>query len=71
MGAGTKLPREGKVFLTVKNHDKQRAVKIARDLVAQGFEILQPKAQRLPLLQKALQFRPLTKSQKDARTLWT
>jgi carbamoyl-phosphate synthase large subunit len=43
MGAGTKLPREGKVFLTVKNNDKQRAVKIARDLVAQGFEIFATK----------------------------
>ena len=43
MGAGTKLPREGKVFLTVKNNDKQRAVKIARDLVAQGFEIVATK----------------------------
>jgi len=43
MGAGTKLPREGKVFLTVKNNDNQRAVKIARDLVAQGFEIFATK----------------------------
>ena len=43
LGAGTKLPREGKVFLTVKNNDKQRAVKIARDLVAQGFEIFATK----------------------------
>jgi carbamoyl-phosphate synthase large subunit len=39
MGAGTKLPREGKVFLTVKNGDKPRAVKVARDLVALGFTI--------------------------------
>jgi carbamoyl-phosphate synthase large subunit len=43
MGAGTKLPREGKVFLTVKNSDKPRAVKVARDLVAQGFEIFATK----------------------------
>ena len=43
MGAGTKLPREGKVFLTVKNGDKPRAVKVARDLVALGFEIFATK----------------------------
>jgi carbamoyl-phosphate synthase large subunit len=43
MGAGTKLPREGKVFLTVKNSDKPRAVKVARDLVALGFEIFATK----------------------------
>ena len=43
MGAGTKLPREGKVFLTVKNGDKPRAVKVARDLVALGFQIFATK----------------------------
>ena len=34
LGAGTKLPTSGKVFLTVKNNDKPRAVDIARQLVA-------------------------------------
>jgi carbamoyl-phosphate synthase large subunit len=43
MGAGTKLPSEGKVFLTVKNSDKPRAVNVARDLVAQGFVIFATK----------------------------
>jgi carbamoyl-phosphate synthase large subunit len=43
MGAGTKLPREGKVFLTVKNSDKPRAVKVARELVALGFELFATK----------------------------
>jgi len=40
LGAGTKLPTSGKVFLTVKNADKPRAVAIARDLTAMGFELL-------------------------------
>jgi len=43
LGAGTKLPREGKVFLTVKNGDKLRAVEVARQLVALGFELLATK----------------------------
>ena len=43
IGAGTKLPRSGKVFLTVKNGDKPRAVNIARELVALGFELLATK----------------------------
>ena len=43
MGAGTKLPRSGKVFLTVKNNDKARAVEVARQLVALGFELLATK----------------------------
>jgi len=40
LGAGTKLPTSGKVFLTVKNNDKPRAVEIARELVAMGFDLV-------------------------------
>ncbi len=43
LGAGTKLPRSGKVFLTVKNGDKPRAVQVAKALVALGFELLATK----------------------------
>jgi carbamoyl-phosphate synthase large subunit len=51
LGAGTRLPRpfaadgkpSGKVFLTVKNTDKPRAVEIARQLAAQGFSIIATK----------------------------
>ena len=47
LGAGTKLPRPTdnvkKVFLTVKNNDKPRAVNIARQLSAMGFELLATK----------------------------
>ena len=43
LGAGTKLPTSGKVFLTVKNADKPRAVDIARQLVAMGFELVATK----------------------------
>ncbi len=42
IGAGTKVPTpaDGKVFLSVKNGDKPRAVAVARELVAMGFELL-------------------------------
>ncbi|MCW8206409.1 carbamoyl-phosphate synthase large subunit [Verminephrobacter aporrectodeae subsp. tuberculatae] len=43
LGAGTRLPTAGKVFLTVKNGDKPRAVEIARQLVALGFELVATK----------------------------
>ncbi len=43
LGAGTKLPTSGKVFLTVKNADKPRAVDIARQLVALGFDLVATK----------------------------
>jgi carbamoyl-phosphate synthase large subunit len=40
MGAGTRLPTSGKVFLTVKNGDKPRAVEVARQLIGMGFELV-------------------------------
>ncbi|PZP99486.1 MAG: carbamoyl phosphate synthase large subunit [Variovorax paradoxus] len=43
LGAGTKLPRSGTAFLTVKNSDKPRAVEVARALVALGFSVVATK----------------------------
>ncbi len=40
MGAGTKLPTEGKIFMTVKNSDKPRAVAIAKELAGMGFALI-------------------------------
>jgi carbamoyl-phosphate synthase large subunit len=39
LGAGTKLPREGRVFISVKNNDKPRAIEVARELLGMGFGI--------------------------------
>ena len=43
LGAGTKLPASGRVFLTVKNNDKPRAVEVARALAAMKFDIVATK----------------------------
>ncbi len=51
LGAGTKLPRpvtakgepSGKVFISVKNNDKPRAIEVARALVGMGFALLATK----------------------------
>ncbi|HQC86946.1 MAG TPA: carbamoyl phosphate synthase large subunit, partial [Rhodoferax sp.] len=43
LGAGAKLPRGGKAFLSVKQSDKVRAVEVARGLAAMGFEIVATK----------------------------
>ena len=43
LGAGVRLPTAGKVFLSVKNSDKPRAVHIARSLVEIGFAIVATK----------------------------
>lgn len=40
MGAGVALPRGGKVFLSIKDSDKPRAVEVARKLVKLGFSIV-------------------------------
>ena len=40
LGAGSRLPRQGNVLITVKNSDKQRAVAVARDLHALGFGVV-------------------------------
>ena len=43
LGAGVKLPRSGRVFLSVKGSDKPRAVQVARDLVEIGFSVVATK----------------------------
>ncbi|MCM0045577.1 MAG: carbamoyl-phosphate synthase large subunit, partial [Burkholderiaceae bacterium] len=43
LGAGVRLPTAGKVFLSVKNSDKPRAVEIARALVKIGFSVVATK----------------------------
>ncbi len=51
LGAGTRLPRPfnadgtpvGKVFVSVKNSDKTRAVAVARDLASMGFRLIATK----------------------------
>jgi carbamoyl-phosphate synthase large subunit len=39
-GAGTKLPREGRVFISVNDQDKGSVVELARDLHEMGFKIV-------------------------------
>jgi carbamoyl-phosphate synthase large subunit len=43
LGAGSRLPEKGSVVITVKNADKDRAVKVAGELVDLGFQVLATK----------------------------
>jgi carbamoyl-phosphate synthase large subunit len=43
LGAGTRLPTSGKVFISVKQSDKPRAVEVARGLIELGFGIVATK----------------------------
>jgi carbamoyl-phosphate synthase large subunit len=40
LGAGSRLPAKGTVVITVKNNDKDRAVKVAGDLVDLGYQVV-------------------------------
>jgi carbamoyl-phosphate synthase large subunit len=43
LGAGAKLPRSGKAFISVKQSDKPRAVEVARKLAELGFTLVATK----------------------------
>ena len=43
LGAGSRLPAKGNVLITVRSHDKGRAVEVARDLHALGFGLVATK----------------------------
>ena len=61
LGAGTKLPRSGKVFLTVKNQDKPRAIAIARQLVDMGFELVATKGTAAAIAAAGVPVKPVNK----------
>jgi carbamoyl-phosphate synthase large subunit len=65
LGAGTKLPRPTdavkKVFLTVKNSDKPRAVEVARQLAAQGFDIVATKGTAAAINAAGIPCQPVNK----------
>jgi len=67
LGAGTKLPTSGKVFISVKDSDKKHLVPIARNLHGAGFQIvatrgtasyLQEKGVEVTTVNKVLEGRP-------------
>ena len=43
LGAGSRLPAKGTVVITVKDADKARAIAVAKDLVALGFQVVATK----------------------------
>ncbi|MGM9486220.1 carbamoyl-phosphate synthase large subunit [Ideonella sp. YS5] len=43
LGAGSRLPAKGTVVITVKNNDKDRAIKVAGDLVDLGYQVVATK----------------------------
>jgi len=61
LGAGTRLPRGGRAFISVKQSDKPRAVEVARSLAAMGFELLATKGTALAFKAAGLECRAVNK----------
>ena len=66
LGAGSRLPQKGTVLLTVKDSDKARAVQVARDLHALGFQIVATRGTAAAIAQAGVPVRSVNKV-KDGR----
>ncbi|MBC7941927.1 MAG: carbamoyl phosphate synthase large subunit, partial [Chitinophagaceae bacterium] len=66
LGAGSRLPEKGTVVITVKNGDKDRAVKVARDLVDLGFQVVATKGTAAAIAAAGITVRVVNKV-KDGR----
>jgi carbamoyl-phosphate synthase large subunit len=66
LGAGSRLPAKGTVCITVKNGDKPRAVAVARDLHALGFQLVATKGTAQAIADAGLPVKAVNKV-KDGR----
>ena len=66
LGAGSRLPSQGTVCITVKNADKTRAVAVARDLHALGFQLVATKGTAAAIGEAGIPVRAVNKV-KDGR----
>ena len=66
LGAGSRLPSAGTVCITVKNGDKERAVTVARDLEALGFQLVATKGTAAAISAGGVKVRAVNKV-KDGR----
>src|SRR5450830_1508792 len=61
IGAGAQLPRGGRAFISVKQSDKPRAVEVARNLVAMGFEVVATKGTAAVIAAAGIPVTPVNK----------
>jgi carbamoyl-phosphate synthase large subunit len=66
LGAGSRLPTKGTVCISVKDGDKQRAVAVARELVALGFSVVATKGTAAAIAAAGVPVKPVNKV-KDGR----
>jgi carbamoyl-phosphate synthase large subunit len=61
LGAGVNLPLKGKVFISVRDHDKQAATPLATQLIAQGFTLVATEGTARYLAEKGIQVERVNK----------
>lgn len=66
LGAGSRLPAKGTVVITVKNNDKDRAIKVAGDLVDLGYSVVATKGTAAAIAAAGVPVRQVNKV-KDGR----
>jgi carbamoyl-phosphate synthase large subunit len=66
LGAGSKLPEQGTVVITVKDADKARAVKVASDLTDLGFQVVATRGTAAAIAEAGVPVRVVNKV-KDGR----
>ncbi|MEC5386956.1 carbamoyl-phosphate synthase large subunit [Uliginosibacterium sp. H3] len=61
LAAGTRLPASGKVFISVKPTDREKAVEVARELVSLGFSLVATKGTATHLQSAGIEVAPVNK----------
>ena len=61
LGAGVNLPESGKVFLSVKNNDKARAVAVGKELAAMGYTLCATRGTAVALAEAGLEVQAVNK----------
>jgi carbamoyl-phosphate synthase large subunit len=61
LAAGVKLPDDGRVFISLKNSDKPRAIETARQLVALGYQLVATKGTAAALTAAGVPVTPVNK----------
>ena len=61
IAAGVRMPKSGKVFISVKNADKPRVIDIARTLAELGFQLLATRGTAAALAEAGLEVTPVNK----------
>ncbi len=61
LGAGVELPTKGRVFVSVRERDREHAVSLGRELVAKGFELVATSGTGSALEAAGIEFKQVNK----------